>query len=188
MGRKSTAKAVGDTSREALAKAGRIGKLFGTDGGLTLNLYDAFPDEHDNEEPLWVIIDSLAVPLFTEHFERRGRSGAFVRFADIDTTQRAQELVGLDIFVRSSEEKADGELYFEDLEGFTAVIRTEGRPDTTGVVEAYVDNEFNPLFVVKASGGGEILIPASDDFLESVNAKRREVAFTLPEGLVELNV
>lgn len=188
MGTKRTGTGNGSASKGGLTKAGRIGKLFGTDGGLTLSLYDSFPDEINIEEPLWVIVDSLAVPFFAEHFERRGRSGALVRFSDIDTSQRAEEFVGQEVYVRALEEEPSGdELYFEDLEGYTAVISEEGGATSIkGLISAYVDNELNPLFAVETASA-EILIPASEDFIEAVDVKKREVVFSLPEGLLGLN-
>lgn len=188
MGAKRTGAGNAGTSKGGLVKVGRIGKLFGTDGGLTLSLFDGFPDEIKNEEPLWVMIDSLAVPLFTEHFERKGRSGALVRFADMDTTQRAEELVGHEVYLPSAEdERGDGELYFEDLEGYAAVIREDGSTkELKGVISAYLDNEFNPLFEIE-SDDGEVLIPAVEDFVEVVDTEKREVVFMLPEGLLSLN-
>ena len=56
--------------------AGRINKLFGTDGGVMLSLYADFPADFDTDIPLLVTIDALDVPLWCERFERRGASGA----------------------------------------------------------------------------------------------------------------
>lgn len=189
MGAKRTGTGSSGTSKDGLTKAGRIGKLFGIDGGLTLSLYDNFPGEINIEEPLWVIVDSLAVPFFAEHFERRGRSGALVRFADIDTTQRAEEFIGQEVYLRNvDEEESDGQLYFEDIEGFTAIISEDGsKALIKGAITAYVDNEFNPLFAVETASGEEILIPASEDFIVKVDIKKREIKFLLPEGLLGLN-
>lgn len=174
-------------SRASLVKVGRIGKLFGTDGGLTFSLYEISPDDISIEEPLWVIIDSLAVPLFAEYFERKGRSGALVRFADIDTTQRAEEMIGLEVFLKTvADSDGDGELYFEDLEGYGAVVKEAGRKDIEGKITAYVDSDLNPLFVVDTPEG-EVLIPAADDFIEEVDVEKRNVIFVLPEGLLDLN-
>ena len=50
---------------------GRIGRLFGTDGGVMITLYGSFPDDFRKEEPLFVEIDKLAVPLFCSEWERR---------------------------------------------------------------------------------------------------------------------
>ena len=55
--------------------AGRINKLFGTAGSVMLSLYDAFPEDFDPAKtPLMVSIDGLDVPLWCEHFERRGQN------------------------------------------------------------------------------------------------------------------
>lgn len=187
MGRKSTANRFG-APQGGSAKAGRIGKLFGSDGGLTLNLYDSFPEEYDTNEPLWVFIDSLAVPLFTEHFERRGNSGALVRFADIDTVQRAEELIGLDFYLTDGVKgRSRGELSLEDVEGYSAVLSEEGcGKRAEGTILAYVASGSNPLFMVEVAAR-EVLIPASEDFIERVDVKGRKVYFTLPPGLLDLN-
>ena len=97
--------------------AGRINKLFGTDGGVMLSLYADFPADFDTDTPLLVTIDALEVPLWCERFERRGASGAVAAFADFDTERRAQELLGLEFRIRY-DEKDDDEFYMEDLIGF----------------------------------------------------------------------
>ena len=97
--------------------AGRINKLFGTDGGVMLSLYADFPADFDTDTPLLVTIDALEVPLGCDRFERRGASGAVAAFADFDTERRAQELLGLEFRIRFDEED-DDEFYMEDLIGF----------------------------------------------------------------------
>ena len=94
--------------------AGRINRLFGTDGGVMLSLYPAFPEEFDTETPLLVSIDGLDVPLYCERFERRGTSGAVASFADFDTERRAQELVGLEFRIECDEDE-DDELFVSQV-------------------------------------------------------------------------
>lgn len=187
MGRKSTATRYG-APQGGTAKVGRIGKLFGSDGGVTLSLYDSFPEEWDTNEPLWVFIDSLAVPLFTEHFERRGKSGALVRFADINTVQRAEELVGLDFYLSDGvKSRSDDGVGLANFEGYSALIEEEGREKMVeGAILSYVESGSNPLFTVGLAAH-EVLIPASEDFIERVDVKGRKVYFTLPAGLLDLN-
>ena len=107
--------------------AGRINRLFGTDGGVMLSLYADFPAQFDTGTPLLVTIDALEVPLYCERFERRGTSGAVASFADFDTERRAQELVGLEFRIECDEDE-DDEFYLEDLIGF-AVTCTEAGAD-----------------------------------------------------------
>ena len=162
---------------------GRVSKLFGRKGELLVNLYDSFPADYKIEEPLFVRIDSLAVPLFMEHFERRGHAGALLSFADFDNELRAGELVGLELLMRegsSGEEEEDDEIYMEDLVGFRAVLGD----GLEGEIEGFEEGE-NPLFRI-AWQGREVWVPAVDEFIGSFDLTRREVVFTLPEGLLEL--
>lgn len=188
-----------------LLPVGKVSKLFGLDGGVLVNLYDAFPGNMDNEEPLFVKVDGLAVPLFLGHFERRGQKGALVRFEDIDTPARADELLGQELFIapRTAKkgglwawrgegvdtaggyEKEDGEVFFDDLVGYSATVAEEGGTPMKGVVTAFIDSEFNPLLQLEVNGK-ELFIPAADQFIEHIDTITREISFTVPPGLLEL--
>ncbi len=164
----------------------RVAKLFGPQGQLTLNLLEDFPKNFDMSEPLFVLLDGLAVPLFLEHFQRRGQRGATALFADIDTERRASELVGRELFIRSGgtsaadEEAPDGEIYIEDLAGFDALLGSGLR----GRIEEFVDGE-NPLLRLTVDGK-EAWIPAVEEMIAGIDTEARTVEFDLPEGLLEL--
>lgn len=168
---------------------GRLSRLFGPDGGMTINLYDTFPDNINYEEPLYVVIDTLAVPLFIEELGRRGGKGAHVRFADIDTSTRAERLLGLEVFIRDDagqEPAEEDELYFEELEGFTAIVSQRGRRQRSeGTITAFFDNDMNPLLEIEIDGKA-ILVPAAEHFIKHIDTKGRRVEFILPEGFLEL--
>ena len=167
----------------ALSLAGRVVKLFGIKGELIVNLYDDFPDDFDTEEPVFVKIDSLPVPLFFEKFTRRGNSGALVVFEDMDTRARAAELVGREFYVEKPEaEREDGEFYMEDLIGFKACF--DG--GLTGRITDFLDNGTNPLLEVEVAGH-RALIPAVDEFVTRIDADVSQVCFELPDGLLDLN-
>lgn len=174
----------------------KVGKSFGTQGSLSINLYDTFPSDFIIEEPLFVYVDNLAVPLFLERFERRGKSGGVVTFADFDTDLRAAELIGKELFMGLEEEllgltseedeeplSDDDELYLEDFVGFTATFEGGG---AEGKITDFEDDDWNPLFIIEIDGK-EIMVPAVDDFIVEYSPSRRTVHFDLPEGLLDLN-
>lgn len=174
--------------------AGRINRLFGTDGGVMLSLYADFPADFDTDTPLLVTIDALDVPIYCERFERRGTSGAVATFADFDTERRAQELVGREFRIEFEEEE-DDEFYLEDLIGF-AVNCTETRQGGDngavrtvlyeGTVTDYFDSDANPLFELRIDGR-TVLVPAAEEFIAHIDFERRTMKLILPEGLTELN-
>lgn len=174
----------------------KVGKSFGTHGELTINLYDTFPSDFTIEEPLFVYVDKLAVPLFMENFERRGKSGGVVTFADFDTTHRAAELIGKELFMglegellgwddeeQERELSEDDELYLEDFVGFEATF--EGH-DTKGKIADFEEDDWNPLFIIEIDNR-EVMIPAVDDFIVEYSPTQKTIHFDLPEGLLDLN-
>ena len=160
---------------------GRIGRIFGNDGGVMVTLYANFPDDFSTQEPLFVVIDKLAVPIFCSSFERRGQSGAIISFDDIDSVRRAEEfLVGREIFIADEESDDDDEFYMEDLIGFDVLV--DGRK---GTLTDYYDSEANPLFEISLDGKGH-LIPAAEEFIAHIDFDKRSIKFILPDGLLEL--
>ena len=158
---------------------GRITKLFGAEGEVNVNLYATFPDTYSEEQPLFTIVDSLVVPLFCESFSRRGKGSATVRFADIDTTKRAELIMGNEIFIEEPEAD-DDEFTFDDLIGFTVKISRR-----KGTITDFYDNDINPLFEVTLSDGAH-LIPAAEEFIAAIDFEKQEMKLVLPEGLLEL--
>ena len=158
---------------------GRITKLFGAEGEVNINLYADFPDDFSGEPPLFTIVDSLIVPLFCDSFSRRGKGSATVRFADIDTTKRAELIMGNEIFIEEPESD-DDEFTFDDLIGFTVKISRR-----KGTITDYYDNEFNPLFEIEI-GGKSYLIPAVEEFIAAIDFEARTMKLVLPEGLLEI--
>ncbi len=171
--------------------AGRINKLFGIGGGLMLSLYAAFPENFTIEEPLFVMIDGLEVPLYCERFERRGISGAVATFADMDTERCAQELIGSEFRIAVPESEADDDEFFlEDLVGFAVSgieTRAEGMAlEFAGWVSDYYDSESNPLFELDIDGRC-VLVPAAEEFFAHIDFEQRSLRLVLPEGLLNMD-
>jgi 16S rRNA processing protein RimM len=170
-----------------LLPVGKVNKLFGRKGEVAITLYNTFPDNFSKEEPLLVEIDSLTVPLFFSSFERRGVSGAIVAFDDLDTPERATELIGRELSIEIEDEEADDdEFYMEDLIGFVAeVVDEQGTRVAEGRVTDYYDSEANPLLGLEL-GGREVLVPAVEEFIVQIDFEGERIVFLLPEGLMEL--
>ena len=146
-----------------------------------ITLYSNFPDNLQPTEPLFVVIDKLAVPIFYSSFERRGQAGAVVHFDDIDTERRAEEfLVGRELFIEESDEEKDDEFYMEDLIGFAALVGKQ-----RGEITDYYDSEANPLFEITLNNKSH-LIPAQEEFIANIDFEKRKIKFVLPDGLLDL--
>ena len=114
-------------------------------------------------------------------------SGAIVAFDDLDTPERATELIGKELSIEiETDEADDDEFYMEDLIGFAAeVIDEQGARVAEGHVVDYYDSEANPLFGLEL-GGREVLVPAVEEFIVQIDFEGGRIVFLLPEGLMEL--
>lgn len=185
-----------------IVPAGRINKLFGTEGGVMLSLYPAFPEDFTTDTPLRVTIDALEVPLWCERFERRGQSGATATFADFDTERRAQELVGLEFRIEMNGEEDDDEFYLEDLIGFAVVAEEAGASSGRAATAARRNRGMRLRETLRdghrllrqrrqsavrigdrrTAGAG----PAVEEFIARIDFEGRTMHLVLPEGLLTL--
>lgn len=170
---------------------GRIRKTYGgkgedgkRGGSLLVTLYDAFPESLNTAEPLWVGIDSLAVPLFISSFERRGVASAVVLFDDYEREAEAELLVGKVLYKEEAfaDKENEPQTAFDALIGYELTDRGTGR---RGRVTAFYDYPGNPLLGVDFNGR-EVLVPAADGLLEVASVRKRKLEAELPEGLFDL--
>ncbi len=178
-----------------LTPTGKVRKTYGPDGALLIELYDNFPaavaDEDNYTEPLWVIIDSLAVPLFVSTFElQNGRTRAVVRFDDFGTPAEAGMLTGLKLYTRHPDEVANGETgEYAHLVGYrvTAISEDDGTQHT-GAITAFHDYPHNPLLEADFGSTGlhEVLLPVNDALIEQLDRKRRTLTLRAAGGLFSL--
>lgn len=183
------ASAIAAAASRSEGAVGRIKKTYGSGegaerGALLVTLYDLFPAAPDLTEPLWTVIDSLAVPLFIASFERRGTASAVVLFDDFERADAAELLVGRTLYLDSATEalQEKGERDFEALVGYELTDRVSGR---VGIVREFYDYPGNPLLGVDF-GGGEVLVPAADGVIEVASVRKRRLEGDLPEGLFDL--
>ena len=168
---------------DSLEAVGKVSKAFGRNGELIINLYDTFPEDCDLKEPLFASVDALAVPLFLDRFERRGTTNALVQFADFDTQERAAELIGLELFLRTDEADEEEDLiYLEDLVGVSA---TFDGCSLRGELTGFIDGEQHPLCEITAEDR-EIHVPDAEELITALDTDTRTIAFSLPEGLLDL--
>lgn len=166
---------------EGSNQVGAIQKAYGTAGELVVKLWDNFPE--DITEPLWVEIDTMAVPLFVKTFDNQGLSKAVVVFDDFEDQATARILIGLKIFSEQAEQletQTDEQWTF--LEGFELVDQTSNKK---GIVITCIDSELNPLLDVDFQGVTH-LVPIDEKLVVKVDKKRKTITLKLPDGIFDL--
>lgn len=166
--------------QEDVYKIGRLGKTHGVKGEISFQFDDDIFDRVDTDY-LVLDTDGILVPFFMEEYRFRSDHVCLVKFCDIDTQQRAQELTGSDVFFpRALAEEADEVPSLAGLIGFAIVDSSNGK--TVGSIAAIDDSTQNVLFELEDG----TLIPANDDLVDQLDMRQRTITMTLPEGLLAL--
>jgi 16S rRNA processing protein RimM len=126
-------------------------------------------------------IDGILVPFFMEEYRFRSDTVCLVKFCNVDTQQRAQELTGCDVFFpRAMAEEGDDMPSLSMLVGYEIVNNANGR--TVGQIVAIDDSTANILFELEDG----MLIPANDDLIEVIDTEKQQIKMNLPSGLLEI--
>ena len=166
--------------QEEVYRIGRLGKTHGVKGEVSLQFDDDIFDRVDADY-LVLELDGILVPFFIEEYRFRSDTVALIKFEDVDTQQRANELTGCDVyFPRALAADDEGEVSLSLLVGFDLVEANGGT--TIGRIDAIDDTTANLLFELEDGR----LIPANDDLIRDIDTKRKTIKMEIPEGLLEL--
>lgn len=172
--------------QEDVYKIGKIGKPHGVKGELTLFFDD---DVFDRVEADYLVlsVDGILVPFFMEEWRFKSGETALVKFCDIDTKERASEIVGCEVyFPKALSDREEGELTWDELLGFSVIAKNhDGK--VLGTVSAVDDTTINVLLEIETTDGKTLLIPAIEDIITQVNPADRTLTAEIPDGLINLN-
>lgn len=173
--------------KEDLVAIGKFQKTHALRGELNAIL-EVDDDYVAEGHPLVVEIDGIYVPFYAEAVRPKGAESYLVKLRDIDSQERAQELVNKEIFGL----RCDLVAYFDDPDmaltadfvGYTVV---DSRIGEIGRIESVDDTTANVLFVIVTNDGKTVYVPVAEEFINAIDDDRKVVETTLPEGLVDLN-
>ncbi len=172
--------------KDDLLPVGKFQRTHALKGELNA-LLDIDPEYFEEENPLIVDMDGIMVPFYLDTVRPKGASSFLIKLDGVDSEESARQFVNKAIYAgRESLSEFIGEEYriAEDMEGYRVIDETLGE---LGVLSHIDDSTENALLVVDTPDGGELLIPAVDDFILSVDDDNATVFTAVPQGLIDLN-
>lgn len=166
--------------QDEVYKIGRLGKTHGVKGEVAFQFDDDIFDRVDADY-IVLDIDGILVPFFMEEYRFRNDTVCLVKFCDVDTQQRAQELTGCDVyFPRALAEKDETQMSLSALVGFDIIDASCDK--NIGSIAAIDDSTPNILFELEDN----TLIPANDELIEDIDTGLRQIRMNIPEGLLDI--
>ena len=160
---------------------GEILSPWGIEGQLKVKVLTDFPERFSPLSNIYIKHQPTAIK---SAIWRKGM--VIIKLDGIDSYQEAQGLQGQPIEIHRSQIKPlpDGQYYHFQLIGLE-VQTTRG--ELLGNISQILTTAGNDVYVVKGSQG-EILIPAVEGVVKSVNIKRGFIIIEAIDGLLNLNI
>ncbi len=164
---------------------GKLGKPHGVSGAFRFLLHREL--KQTKKFPRYFLIEDKGsyLPWFVKDIEWLGFSDGFIWFEEITTPEKARLYSGRELHlpekdVASLFKKDAGE--YDDILGYTAIDETMGE---IGIITEMIENPGQILCLIKL-GDRETYIPFVDDFIMEVNNRKKQILFSLPDGLLDI--
>lgn len=169
---------------EQFTSVAKLGKPHGTTGAFRFYMLRE-PKKNTLPEHFLVKQNGSMVPWFIAKTEWLSNSEGFIWFEEILNRETAKNYSGKELFLPDAyvpkyflHDATDSTTYY----GYAAFEEKKG---FLGTITDSIENSAQTLLVVKKEQR-EILIPCVDEFITSINQAKKEIVFTLPEGLLDL--
>lgn len=165
-------------------KAGKISKPYGLQGEVHIILIPVVAQKLKPGIPLFIDIDGQRVPFFMEAVDLISDTQAIVKLEFINSLEEAREYTGHEVYLDEKDTGDQGKKAGtpEELLGYLVIDQKLGE---IGTVSDYIHGEINPVWVIEHAGK-EIMIPATEDFIQLIDHKNSSLHLDLPEGLTDL--
>ena len=161
-----------------------MGKAHGVKGELTFQVED---DVFDRVGADFLVVDmeGILVPFFMEAYRFRSNESALVTFEGIDTAEKAQSLVGHEVFFpRALSDGSSDHVSWNEILGFTVIDKATRLP--LGILEHIDATTANLLFEIRTDTGETLLLPAHSDLIHHADMAARTIQMEIPHGLLDL--
>lgn len=125
-------------------------------------------------------IDGILVPFFFEYTKSKNNDTLIVKVERMESAEEVRFLTNREVYIPREWVEDSDNYSWSYFRGFSAEDCNRG---PIGEIIDVDDSTINTLFIVEHNGE-EILIPAQEEFIASIDHKKRQIIFELPEGLI----
>ncbi len=163
---------------------GKIARVNGYEGYVTVKLEKEYIDDIPEMECVFIETDGKPVPFFISASEYCGGDLLKLKFEGYETFEKISEFSGYKIFLTTVREENIPENIQESVIGFKVI---SGKRKNIGTITEIIQNPGQKLLKLVSPGNKEILIPYHEDFILSLDARKKTIMVEIPEGLTEIN-
>jgi 16S rRNA processing protein RimM len=164
---------------------GRITKVSGYEGAVAVKIEKNFTENIPPMESVFLEIEGRPVPFFISGLEYSGADILKISFEGYPSSKKIGEFIGCRVFLTNdiledNNQNTDNRILID----YTVYTR-EGNP--IGLVSDIISNNGQWLLNLLSSDRKSILIPFHEDFVISIDERKKEVVMDIPDGLLDIN-
>jgi 16S rRNA processing protein RimM len=163
---------------------GRITKLSGYEGAVTVKLEKIFSENIPLMESVFLEIEGRPVPFFISGSEYSGADILKLSFEGYESIEKVREFIGCRIFLTSGKPAKTHPDDLTSLKGYLVLIQND---NFLGTITDIIQNPGQWLLNISTPSGKEILIPLHNDFIVSIDDTKKTVIMDIPDGLTDIN-
>jgi len=163
---------------------GKIARVNGYDGFVTVKLEKAFIEDMPEMESVFIESEGRLVPFFIIASEYSGGDLLRLKFDGYEAFEKISEFTGCKIFLTTVGEERISEYNQEPVIGFKVVLSNRKQ---IGTITELIQNPGQILLKIISPRNKEILIPYHEDLILKVDAGKKTILVQIPEGLIEIN-
>lgn len=162
---------------------GTITKPFGFKGQLFVYLDTDQPEKYQNLDAVFIDLDGELIPYMIKDIQLRGGNQAVVTFEDL-TADEAKSLIKSELYLPLSmlQPLTGNQFYYHEVIGFKVIDQKRGY---IGIIVDFIDLSQQPIMQIDHNGT-EILIPAVDEFIKTIDRVKKVIYIEAPEGLIDI--
>lgn len=163
---------------------GHISRIHGYKGSVVAFFDTDRPEAYTALESVFLEDRGELIPFFIEDLAQNSKGHFILKFEEVDDEASALNLVGSELWLPLSvlpplEGKS---FYYHEIVGFELWEKEQ----KLGICKSVLDSSAQPLLVMDYQGR-EVLIPAIDEFIVSIDRDALRMNLSLPEGLLSIN-
>lgn len=163
---------------------GRITKISGYEGAVTVKLEKTFTEDIPHLESVFLEIDGRPVPFFISGYEYSGADILKISFEGYESVEKVCEFNGCRIFLTSGRSERP---QIDEMRNLTGYVVLDQDDSLIGTITDIIQNPGQWLLSVVSTSKREILIPFHDDFIVSIDDNKKFIVMEIPDGLTDIN-
>jgi 16S rRNA processing protein RimM len=162
---------------------GRISKVHGFEGAVTVLLEKNLIENVPDMESVFLEIEGKPVPFFIRESYYPGGDILRLKFDGYISMEQVNEFIGCRVFLTSGE-REEKHADIRTFNSFRILL-----PDNShvGTISEIIENPGQWLLEIITPAGKKLLIPFHEDFIVSIDKRKKIIIMDLPEGLLEIN-